>query len=618
MAMKSGFRAAFLVVSVAFLALLAAGVFILAVAPTSRLQADLEATSRLDLAWTELSRAAMSALALPVDAQASEIESAAQDAAELMARVRSPSFAGVADMFADNSGDESVAGLADAERAIGAKAAAVAGSCRRLADLAPRAFDSPDGASALSFISPDRPDADGSSLGSGADIARSLAADAAALSADVDAARGLLAAREMAIRQGIGRYRAISFAVSGLIIACTWFLGLVGVWLLARSVSRVTRRFSLILDRAASGDLTSCLDGIERGSGDPLLDRMVDFVSSLQRVCSSLKDQTREGLGASSALAESLENTSSTFEVVDGFIESIRNEATVLEGQVRIVKTALERVTAGLGHLDEQIGSQKSMVSGSTGSVGKMIASIGEMAERASRDDVLVRELVGSSEEGQSLFGTTYEKITTIRESVSKINGMAEVIDSIAEKTSMLALNAAIEAAHAGAAGKGFAVVAEEIAKLAEASSESSREIGNSIKEIVSNITDMADSSSLLDRAFTRMQEDIGSVSQSMSSFATGLAESTRGSREILSTMNVLEKVSEAVTGDSGTMADGAGAIGASMRELEMISSRVFDGIQALTLMVDGLKDVVGKFKEIAGTMSRTGEAMGNTLSSLQ
>jgi methyl-accepting chemotaxis protein len=216
------------------------------------------------------------------------------------------------------------------------------------------------------------------------------------------------------------------------------------------------------------------------------------------------------------------------------------------------------------------------------------------MAERASRDDVLVRELVGSSEEGQSLFGTTYEKITTIRESVSKINGMAEVIDSIAEKTSMLALNAAIEAAHAGAAGKGFAVVAEEIAKLAEASSESSREIGNSIKEIVSNITDMADSSSLLDRAFTRMQEDIGSVSQSMSSFATGLAESTRGSREILSTMNVLEKVSEAVTGDSARWPTGPRRSGASMRELEMISSRVFDGIQALTLMVDGLKDVVG------------------------
>jgi hypothetical protein len=79
-----------------------------------------------------------------------------------------------------------------------------------------------------------------------------LAADAAALSADVDAARGLLAAREMAISRAWPIPRRLLRRVRPH-HRLHWFLGLVGVWLLARI--RVARDQALLADtrRAASG-----------------------------------------------------------------------------------------------------------------------------------------------------------------------------------------------------------------------------------------------------------------------------------------------------------------------------------------------------------------------------
>ena len=65
-------------------------------------------------------------------------------------------------------------------------------------------------------------------------------------------------------------------------------------------------------------------------------------------------------------------------------------------------------------------------------------------------------------------------------------------------------------------------------------------------------------------------------------------------------------------------MAEGAGAIASSMSELDMIASRVFDGITAMSLMLSGLKDVMGEFKQLAVSMRESGILMDNRLSRLK
>lgn len=409
-----------------------------------------------------------------------------------------------------------------------------------------------------------------------------------------------------------------------VLLAAAGVVSIVALYAFVMRSRKDEDRVSSILDSASELDGEACdRDDLVCIAGTTpdrklLIERISDFVERYRGLVRTMRAEVSKNVESSTNLSVSLDNTSSTFEVVDGFIESIRNEVMVLEEQVKLVKTGLERVTSGLNNLDYGISNQKTVVEGSMTSVNGMIASVNRMASDAKRDEIIVEKLVNVSDEAQTLFSSTYRKITLISDSISRINGMATVIEAIAEQTNMLALNAAIEAAHAGDAGKGFAVVAEEMTKLAEASTESSREIAESIEEIVENITSMASSSGRLDQSFEEMSTSINDVYRTISNFSRELVESDKDSKLVLETMNTLESVTGNVRRDSANMSEGAGAIAFSMSELDMIASRVFDGITAMSLMLSGLKDVMGDFKQLAVSMRESGILMDDRLSRLK
>ena len=576
--MKSTSKFALFAIAIAMLLCCTAGVFLLVVAPTNRLQSDYDAFGELDSALASLRAEAYRSATAPNASVLPALEGAVSDVTLAFSRVDTLSYIG-----------RRSAAVSKVVSSLAASRAAVEEGSRTIIDSYKHISDASE---YLGLVD--------------------------SLSDSVVRAREDIRAALPVVGTAILNYRTLSFLIAGLIIICTWFLGLVAVWLLSRSVSRVTRRFSSLLDSVSSGNYSACLDTIDQDRDDELLCRTKDFLVRIKDVVDTIRGEVSVNMDSSARLSASLDNTSSTFEVVDGFIENIRNEVTVLEQHVKGVKSALEHVTSGLNHLDTGINNQTTVVEGSMSSVNGMIASIGEMADAAVRDGKVVEDLVRSSETGQALFSSTYQSINLISDSISRINGMAEVIENIAEQTNMLALNAAIEAAHAGESGKGFAVVAEEITKLAEASSESSREISESIEEIIENITVMASSSSQLDEAFTTMTTDIRKVSETMNGFSSGLMKSNRETHEVLQTMNALQEVSNGVTRDSGLMAEGTGTIAQSMGELDMIASRVFDGITAMSLMLDGLKDVMSEFKSLADAMGKSGRTMNGELERLK
>lgn len=109
-------------------------------------------------------------------------------------------------------------------------------------------------------------------------------------------------------------------------------------------------------------------------------------------------------------------------------------------------------------------------------------------------------EISSAMADMDSFITSLKEMLTTISQSLKKLeNNNAQVIN-IASQTNLLALNASIEAARAGEAGRGFAVVANEIKTLAENSriaaddsNANNSEINNNVNRLLDEIASLAE-----------------------------------------------------------------------------------------------------------------------------
>jgi methyl-accepting chemotaxis protein len=191
-----------------------------------------------------------------------------------------------------------------------------------------------------------------------------------------------------------------------------------------------------------------------------------------------------------------------TVEEIDAFFTSIstniKETADVVPVLVKQLQAVIEMtdeaamsLSSGFMNINKQAKSQVS-------EVGIIFGALAETSSTGTDEGNLLHHLkqvlttlvaelqtiTSFVKENQQAIGKIADDIDTIREIVTKIDG-------ITEDSKVLAINAAIEAARAGEKGQGFAVVASEFRKLSEETESAHREIQGIINQVTDNTRTM-------------------------------------------------------------------------------------------------------------------------------
>ncbi|WP_374661754.1 methyl-accepting chemotaxis protein [Inhella sp.] len=175
-----------------------------------------------------------------------------------------------------------------------------------------------------------------------------------------------------------------------------------------------------------------------------------------------------------------------------------------------------------------------------------------ESARASAEAKQLAYEASRMAAQGGEVVGRMVTSMQEINVSSRRITDIIGTIDAIAFQTNILALNAAVEAARAGEAGRGFAVVATEVRMLAGRSAEAAREIKGLI----------AASLETVDRG-TREAETAG-----------------RTMSQLVGSVQGVGKAFESLTADSAEHAVSIDVVTASVKELDVVTTRNLDVAQ--------------------------------------
>ncbi|MBG4479161.1 methyl-accepting chemotaxis protein [Pseudomonas aeruginosa] len=244
-------------------------------------------------------------------------------------------------------------------------------------------------------------------------------------------------------------------------------LGLLGLWLSARGVTRPILGVAHMLRDIASGegDLTQRLPHTGRDELGELAGWFNRFLDKLQPIIRDVKVSVRDARSTADQSAAISSQTSA------GMQQQFREIDQVATASHEMTATAQDVARSAAQAADAARGADQATRDG-LALIDRTTQSIDSLAANLTSAMGQVEQLASSSEE---------------------IGSVLEVIRAIAEQTNLLALNAAIEAARAGDAGRGFAVVADEVRNLARRTQDSVEQIRGVIEGLQQGTRDVVD-----------------------------------------------------------------------------------------------------------------------------
>jgi methyl-accepting chemotaxis protein len=229
----------------------------------------------------------------------------------------------------------------------------------------------------------------------------------------------------------------------------------------------------------------------------------------------------------------------------NGAIGQLQHTISAIVSSTREVTNASAEISTSTTDLSQRTEEQAASLEQTSASMEQISATVkknAENAQHASQSATSTREV---ADRGGQVVAQAVEAMARIEDSSRKIADIIGVIDEIARQTNLLALNAAVEAARAGEAGRGFAVVASEVRSLAQRSSQAAKDIKDLITNSSSQVKDGVDLVNKAGSALTEIVTSIKSVAEIVSEIAAASAEQATGLEQVNKALTQMDEVTQ-------------------------------------------------------------------------
>ncbi|AIS12216.1 chemotaxis protein [Pseudomonas chlororaphis subsp. aurantiaca] len=338
-------------------------------------------------------------------------------------------------------------------------------------------------------------------------------------------------------------------------------LGLLLVWLMARSVTRPILGVAHMLEDIASGegDLTRRLAYDKKDELGQLAGWFNRFLDKLQPIIAEVKRSVQDARGTADQSSAIATQTSAGMEQQYRQVDQVATASHEMSATAQDVARSAAQAAQAARDADQATRQGLSVIDRTT-------ASIDHLAADMSTAMTQVEGLAANSE---------------------KIGTVLEVIRAIAEQTNLLALNAAIEAARAGEAGRGFAVVADEVRNLARRTQESVEETRQVIEELQSGTQDVVGSMGNSHRQAQGSVEQVGQAVTALRQIGDAVTVISDMNLQIASAAEEQSAVAEEINNNVATIRN----VTESLSEQANESARVSQSLNSLANQQQSLMD---------------------------